>query len=55
LEEAQQMAEGAARALLATGAFGIQVLTQIVEDGGPSAALAAEALASKSDLEGALS
>ncbi len=53
LEGAHQMAEAAALALLATGAFGGQVLTQIVQDGGPSAGLAADALASGTDLESA--
>ena len=41
LEGAHQMAEAAALALLASGAFGVQVLTQIASDGGPSAGLAA--------------
>ncbi|MEA2827026.1 MAG: hypothetical protein QOG43_1465 [Actinomycetota bacterium] len=51
LNGAQQMAEAAALALLASGAFGTKVLTQIAADGGPSAALAADALASLSDLD----
>ena len=50
LEGAHQMAEAAALALLATGAFGVQVLTQIACDGGPSGGLALDALES-SDLE----
>jgi len=49
-----QMAEAAARALLATGGLGLKVLTQIADDGGPSATLAADALASQSDIEPAL-
>jgi HEAT repeat protein len=54
LEGPHQMAEPAALALLAIGAFGIQVLAQIAQDGGQSAVLAAEVLASRSDLEPAL-
>ena len=46
LEGAHQMAEAAALALLASGAFGVQVLTQIAYDGGPSAGLALDALES---------
>ncbi|MEA2687129.1 MAG: hypothetical protein QOE93_2324 [Actinomycetota bacterium] len=54
LEGGHQMAEAAALALLGIGPFGIRLLTQIAGDGGPSAALAADALASRSDLELAL-
>jgi len=46
LDGAHRMAEAAALALLATGAFGVQVLTQIACDGGSSADLARDALAS---------
>ncbi|MEA2902243.1 MAG: hypothetical protein QOH36_2130 [Actinomycetota bacterium] len=49
LAGAHQMAEAAALALLASGAFGVQVLTQIACDGGPSAGLALDALESSAD------
>ena len=50
LESSRQMGELAARALLAIGPDGIEVLTMCADGEGPSAAIAAGALASGSDL-----
>lgn len=54
LEPSRQMGELAARALLAIGPDGIQVLTMCAEGAGPPAAIAAGALASGSDLQASI-